>query len=72
MDTRILAVRSFPAGQEPTSSVRKHPRRITFNGNPMTAEQQQCLESLEWSLGLRLPDRDYWCDRLDLLAGIDK
>jgi hypothetical protein len=41
-------------------------RRITFNGKPMTALQKQHLEALERSLGLRLPDRDYWCDWLEL------
>jgi hypothetical protein len=51
MQTRVLAV---------TAS------RITFNGKPLTSQQQRCLESLELSLGLRLPDRDYWCDPLEL------
>jgi hypothetical protein len=47
----------------------KQLRRIRFNGKPLTSQQQRCLESLELSLGLRLPDRDYWCDPLELWSG---
>jgi hypothetical protein len=70
METRVLAVAAPYADKQPEASLsEKQLRRITFNGKPLTAQQQQCLESLELSLGLRLPDRVYWCDPLELWTG---
>ena len=67
METRVLTVTVPHSGERPSASLcERQPRRITFNGRPLTNEQQRCLECLERSLGLRLPDRDYWCDTLDL------
>lgn len=67
MQTRVLAVTASHADEQRAASLReKQLRRITFNGKPLTSQQQRCLESLELSLGLRLPDRDYWCDPLEL------
>jgi hypothetical protein len=71
METRVLAVTAPHADEQPAGSLReKQLRRITFNGKPLTSQQQRCLESLELSLGLRLPDRDYWCDPLELWSGL--
>jgi hypothetical protein len=58
------------ADEQPESLQEKQLRRITFNGKPLTSQQQRCLESLELSLGLGLPDRDYWCDPLELWSGL--
>jgi len=70
-ETRVLAVTPHHASEQLTASLReKQLRRITFNGKPLTSQQQRCLESLELSLGLRLPDRDYWCDSLELWSGL--
>jgi hypothetical protein len=69
METRVLAVTASHADKQPDSLHEKQLRRITFNGKPLTSQQQRCLESLELSLGLRLPDRDYWCDPLELWSG---
>ena len=69
METRVLAVTVPHADEQPASLGEKQLRRITFNGKPLTSQQQRCLESLELSLGLRLPDRDYWCDPLELWSG---
>ena len=71
METKVLAV-TVPYANELTASSlpEKQLRRITFNGKPLTSQQQRCLESLELSLGLRLPDRDYWCDPLELWSGL--
>ena len=67
METKVLAVAAHDADEQLAASLReKQLRRITFNGKPLTSQQQRCLESLELSLGLRLPDRDYWCDPLEL------
>jgi hypothetical protein len=66
METRVLAVTASHADEQPDSLHEEQLRRITFNGKPLTSQQQRCLESLELSLGLRLPDRDYWCDALEL------
>ena len=69
METSVLTESAFDSDEPPPASLREKPlRRITFNGKPLTAQQQRCLESLELSLGLKLPDRDYWCDRLELWA----
>lgn len=71
METRVLAVIAPHADEQAAASLReKELRRITFNGKPLTSQQQRCLESLELSLGLRLPDRDYWCDPLELWSGL--
>ena len=69
METRVLAITASHADKQPDSLHEKQLRRITFNGKPLTSQQQRCLESLELSLGLRLPDRDYWCDPLELWSG---
>jgi hypothetical protein len=71
METRVLAVTVPHADEQPASLREKQLRRITFNGKPLTSQQQRCLESLEMSLGLRLPDRDYWCDSLELWSGLE-
>jgi len=70
METKVLAVTASHADEPPDSRHEKQLRRITFNGKPLTSQQQRCLESLELSLGLRLPDRDYWCDPLELWSGL--
>ena len=71
METRALAVTTPHADEQPAASLcEKQLRRITFNGKPLTSQQQRCLESLELSLGLGLPDRDYWCDPLELWSGL--
>ena len=71
METRVLAVAAPYADKQPETSLsEKQLRRITFNGKPLTSQQQRCLESLELSLGLQLPDRDYWCDPLELWSGL--
>jgi hypothetical protein len=72
METKVLAVTASHADEQPDSLHEKQLRRITFNGKPLTSQQQRCLESLELSLGLRLPDRDYWCDPLELWSGIKR
>ena len=70
METRVLALTAPHADVQPAPWMReKQLRRIRFNGKPLTSQQQRCLESLELSLGLRLPDRDYWCDPLELWSG---
>jgi hypothetical protein len=70
METIVLAITTPHADEQPAASVReKQVRRITFNGKPLTTQQQRCLESLELSLGLRLSDREYWCDALELWSG---
>jgi hypothetical protein len=67
MQTRVLAVTAPHSDEQPAASLREEQlRRITFNGKPLTSQQQRCLESLELSLGLRLPDRAYWCDPVEL------
>jgi hypothetical protein len=71
METKVLAVTVPYTDELPAASLpEKQLRRITFNGKPLTSQQQRCLESLESSLGLRLPDRDYWCDPLELWSGL--
>jgi hypothetical protein len=71
METSVLALTAPHAdAQAAASQGEKQLRRITFNGKPLTSQQQQCLESLELSLGLRLPDRHYWCDPLELWSGL--
>ena len=69
IETRVLAITASHGDEQPDSLHEKQLRRITFNGKPLTGQQQRCLESLELSLGLRLPDRDYWCDPLELWSG---
>jgi hypothetical protein len=70
METIVLATATLHADEQPAASLcEKQLRRITFNGKPLTSQQQRCLESLELSLGQRLPDRDYWCDPLELWSG---
>jgi hypothetical protein len=71
METRVFAVTASHVNVQPHSLHEKQLRRITFNGKPLTSQQQRCLESLELSLGLRLPDRDYWCDPLELWSGLE-
>ena len=69
MNTTKLAESVSPGRTTSGTAVCEPPRRrLTFNGRSLTNEQQRCLESLERSLGLRLPDRDYWCDPLELWA----
>jgi hypothetical protein len=71
METRVLTLTAPRPAEQPVASLRERElRRITFNGKPLTGEQQRCLESLELNLGLRLPDRDYWCDPLELWPGL--
>jgi hypothetical protein len=71
METRVLALTAPHAGEQPAIGLCEKPlRRITFNGKPLTSQQQRCLESLELSLGLRLSDRDYWCDPRELWSAI--
>jgi hypothetical protein len=69
METRVLAITASHGDKQPHSLHEKQLRRLTFNGKPLTSQQQWCLESLELRLGLRLPDRDYWCDPLELWSG---
>lgn len=67
MKTRVLAATaSYPREQSLGCLDKRQPRRITFNGKPLTGRQQWYLERMELSLGLRLPDHDYWCDPLEL------
>ena len=71
METRVLAATAPDADIQPAASLRERQlRRITFNGKPLTSQQQRCLESRELSLGLWIPDRDYWCDPLELWSGL--
>jgi len=71
METIVVAMTTPHADEQPAASLcEKQLRRITFNGKPLTGQQLRCLESLELSLGLRLPDRDYWCDSLELWSGL--
>jgi hypothetical protein len=37
-------------------------RKLTFNGRPLTREQQVKLETMERAYGARLPDAAYWYD----------
>jgi hypothetical protein len=69
METRVLNAPHADV-QPAVSLCETQFRRITFNGKPLTTQQQWCLESLELSLGLRLQDRDYWCDPLELWSGL--
>ena len=70
MESIVVAITTPHADEHSAASrCEKQLRRITFNGKPLTSQQQRCLESLELSLGLRLPDRDYWCDPLELWSG---
>jgi hypothetical protein len=70
MQTTVLAVTAPHADEQPAANLpEKQLRRITFNGKLLTSQRQRCLESLELSLGLRLPDRDYWCDPLEMWTG---
>jgi hypothetical protein len=72
MESVVVAITTPHADEHPAARVcEKQLRRITFNGKPLTSQQQRCLESLELSLGLRLPDRDYWCDSLELWSGLE-
>ena len=45
-------------------------RRLTFNGKPLTAEQEKRLEAAEREHGVRLPDRAYWYDNRSGAAGL--
>lgn len=45
-------------------------RHITFNGKPLTADQEKRLEAVEREHGVRLPDRDYWYDNRSGAAGL--
>ena len=49
-----------------TSAVGNPGRQLTFNGKVLSPEQQQRLEALERSLGIRLPDNHYWFDGASL------
>jgi hypothetical protein len=70
METIVLAITAPHTDEQPAASLgEKQLRRITFNGKRLTRQQQRCLEYLELSLGLRLPDRNYWCDPLELWSG---
>jgi hypothetical protein len=67
MATIVFTAKVSNRGEQPSAKpLEKRVRRITFNGKPLTGQQLLCLESFERSLGLRLPDRDYWCDPLEL------
>ena len=71
METRVFAVIAPHADEQPAASLcEKQLRRITFNGKRLTSQQQRFLESLELSLGLRLPDRDYWWRRAGAVVRI--
>ena len=71
MENIVVAITTPHADEQPPASLcEKQLRRITFNGKRLTSQQQRFLESLELSLGLRLPDRDYWCDPLELWSGL--
>ena len=71
LETRVLAVTAPHADVQHMAGLgEKQVRRITFNGKPLTSQQQRCLESRELSLGLWIPDRDYWCDPLELSSGL--
>jgi hypothetical protein len=52
------------------SSLAYGQRHITFNGKPLTAEQEKRLEAVEREHGVRLPDRDYWYDNRSGAAGL--
>src|ERR1035441_6082652 len=52
------------------SSLAYGQRHITFNGKPLTAEQEKRLETVEREHGVRLPDRDYWYDNRSGAAGL--
>ena len=70
MEAIVLVIATPHADEQPAASLcEKQLRRITFNGKPLTSQQQRCLESLELTLGLRLQDRDYWCDPMELWSG---
>ena len=47
-------------------------RQITFNGRPLTPEQQQRLEMLERAYRVRIPDNHYWYDNRSGAAGFWK
>jgi len=71
METILVAINTPYADEQRAAGLcEKQLPRITFNSKPLTSQQLQCLESLELSLGLRLPDRDYWCDSLELWSGL--
>ena len=56
MEAIVLAIATPHADEQPAPSLcEKQLRRITFNGKPLTRQQQRCLESPELSLGLGLP-----------------
>jgi hypothetical protein len=63
-NTKVLVFAADP--QIAFGAEAREQRQIRFNGKRLTAEQQGRLEDLEQSLGVRLPDRDYWCDPLEL------
>jgi hypothetical protein len=64
----VLAVAASELGWGQT--VIPQSRHITFNGKPLTAEQQKRLETVEREHGVRLPDRDYWYDNRSGAAGL--
>jgi hypothetical protein len=66
--TLLLTVAAAGLGWSQTAPVQG--RHITFNGKPLTAEQQKRLESVEREHGVRLPDRDYWYDKRSGEAGL--
>lgn len=67
---RSLVVLAFAAGMAWGQSATPPGRHITFNGKPLTAEQQKRLEAVEREHGVRLPDRDYWYDNRSGAAGL--
>lgn len=44
-------------------------RRLTFNGKPLSVEQQRLVAQLETRWGFRLPDGAYWYDARSGAAG---
>ena len=71
METKVLAVTVPSADELPAASLpEEQVRRIPFTGKSLTSQQQRRPESLESSLGLRLSDRDYWCDPPELWSGL--
>jgi hypothetical protein len=68
----ILLITVAAAGLAWGQTATPQNRHITFNGKPLTADQQKRLEAVEREHGVRLPDRDYWYDNRSGAAGFWK